>query len=130
MKKKILVVLLFAIVIIGGYFIVAYNYPKYAGRYFFLALLVIIDFYIYSGVKAFINRRNSFWKHVLKILYWLPLGTMIVSLILTPFHHLKIWEDSLKVIFLGFIITTYVPKLIPLIFYLISDFLKLFISFP
>lgn len=119
--KKTLKILAIIIAIVAGYFLVLQLYPKNAGRYPFLIVLLAGDYYLWASISDWFKSRKSILKSLLGLLYWLPflllLGTTIVSINTPP----DAWPDALRIYVFGFIFIAYAAKLLPIIFLFLAD---------
>ncbi|MFA8299501.1 MAG: metallophosphoesterase [Hyphomicrobiales bacterium] len=125
-RRKLIFWIGFIVVAIAGFFIIRQFSPVYASRYPLLVILVLLDIYLWNGIKSGINKSYKAFKSIVSFLYWLPIGLLIISGIITPFDSIPFWNKDVRVIFYGIILCIYAAKIIPMIFYLISDFIKLF----
>ncbi len=122
--KQILKILALIIAIVAGYLLVLQLYPKNAGRYPFLIILLLGDYYLWAAFKDWVNNRKPFLKYLLGFLYWLPfmllLGTTIVSINTPP----DAWPDALRIYIFGFIFIAYAAKLLPILFLVLADIFR------
>lgn len=119
--------------LIAGYFLVGFVLPKYSGQYIFLVILILADFYLWSSVKKQVfNYRN--WLRVLTItIYWLPLWLLVITMVVSAFKPITLWNDGLRTYLFGTIFVFYTAKLLPVTFLLLADIIrviqKLFVVF-
>ncbi|MFA8449314.1 MAG: metallophosphoesterase [Bacteroidales bacterium] len=125
MRKKIIIVVIFILLMVGGYIYTDYYYPQYSGRFPFILILVFLDFYLYNGVKDFIQKRKRILRYSLKTLFWIPFAAIILSLIISPIDNLGFWNSNVRTIFFGLVFSVYAVKIIPLLFFIASDFITL-----
>lgn len=71
------------------------------------------------------NARKAIYKTV-QVLYWFPLTAFIISLVLSANIRPTLFTDELRTLIFGLFFAIYAAKLIPFIFYLIADILKIF----
>lgn len=123
LKYGILLALLASIIIFA-----AIEFPKYATRIPFFAVLVLMEYYLWTEVR---QRITQFGKSILKIItgvYWLPLllfAGLIIGTILVPF---KFWNNSLRTYWLGIIAVLYISKTFPIVFLIMAEIIR-FIRF-
>ncbi|NUM31386.1 MAG: metallophosphoesterase [Bacteroidetes bacterium] len=90
---------------------------------FFTSLLLLIDFYVFSGFKTLISNSNNGTQKFLKNIYWLVsavnIALIIIFNILTP---QKFW--TLRAVIMTFIVAQYLGKFIWLCFLFIDDFIR------
>ncbi len=124
MKKflKILAVVLFFVV---AYLIVHELYPKYATRFPFLALLLLGDFYLWGAVKAWIIRKRAWLRYLLSVLYWVPFALLIGSTVWSLWQPPDAWSRFIRIYLFGFIFVAYAAKLVPILFLLVADLIRL-----
>ena len=122
MKKslKVLGVITFLII---AYLVVLQLYPKNASRFPFLAILFLGDIYLYRSVKSWIKERKTFFKNFFRILYWIPLALIIITIAIIMLHPPDWWNDGVQTYVFGFIFIAYASKLIPILFLLFADFI-------
>ncbi len=122
--KQTLKTLAVIIAIIAGYFIVLQLYPKNAGRYPFLVILLAGDYYLWTAFKDWIKKRKPVLKYVLGLLYWSPffllLATTFVSFSIPP----DAWPDTLRIYIFGFIFIAYAAKFLPILFLVLADLFR------
>lgn len=120
MKQKLIYFIL-PVVLIIGYFLIAYALPKYAGQYFVFVMLVLMDIYLWSSVKKQVFNYRTYLSVILSILYWLPFATLAGFGIAAAIIPVVEWNDVFRTYLLGFIFIFYAAKLLPVIFILLSD---------
>jgi len=122
--KKLLKVLGVLIFLIIAYLVVLQLYPKNAGRFPFLVILFLGDFYLYGSIKDWINKRKGISKNFFKLLYWLPLILLILTIGISQMNPPAWWNDSASIYVFGFIFVAYASKFIPILFLLFADFIR------
>ena len=124
--KKVLYLVLLISFLIAAYFITVSVFPKSAGRLPFFAILFALDFYLWFSIKKKIFKLNSILKYVLICLYWAPFVLVVFLVLFIAFYPLIEWNISFQTYLFGIIFIVYVSKLIPVIFLLFSDIIRLF----
>ncbi len=122
--KNIFKILITLTLIVLGYFIVLQLYPKNAGRYPFLIVLLAGDYYFWASFKNWIFSKKAFLKYVLGLSYWLPFLLLISSTLAGFYIPSQEWDQSLRTYLFGFIFITYAAKIIPIIFLLLADIFR------
>ncbi|OYT14370.1 MAG: hypothetical protein B6I19_00040 [Bacteroidetes bacterium 4572_114] len=121
--KKSLKVIGAVIFLVIAYLVVLQFYPKNASRFPFLAIVFLGDIYLYRSVKSWINERKAFLKNFFRILYWIPLMLLIITITITVLYPSNWWDDGVRTYIFGFIFIAYASKIIPILFLLFADFI-------
>lgn len=124
MKQKFFY-LLIPILLIAGYFFIAFFLPKYSGQYFVLVVLMFADLYLWSAARKQVFSYRKWLKILLTIIYWLPAIMLIGFAIGAALVPVVDWNDPFRTYFLGFILVFYTAKLFPVIFLLLADLVRL-----
>jgi predicted MPP superfamily phosphohydrolase len=125
MKKKLLIII--AVIIVGGIFVaLGIGFPIYAAMLPLLLILFIIDGYVWSTIQKIVLGLKPCWKYTALIIYWLPLILLIGCIIAGSLFSFPAWNIPLRTVIPGIIFILYVFKIIPFIFTLIADILRLF----
>lgn len=116
--------LLIPLLLVVGYFLMLYSMPKYSGQYFFIVVLILADFYLWSSVKKQIfNYKN--WLRVLTIfIYWLPLLLLVILLVGSIIIPVINWNDNIRTYMVGIILVFYTAKLLPITFLILADVVR------
>ncbi len=101
----------------------------YAGQYLFLVVLVLADFYLWSSIKKQIFNYRYWLRIAIISLYWLPLILLIGLMISTSVISVSSWNDGLRTYLIGSVFIFYTAKLLPLIFLLLSDIIRVIQKF-
>jgi predicted MPP superfamily phosphohydrolase len=123
--KKILYVSGIIVFLVLAYLIVLDLYPKNAGRFPFFALLFLGDLYLWNSVKAWINSKKRLIRYVLPALYW---SSFVLLLALVGFSMVfteNDWNNTFKIYSFGFVFVVYASKLLPILFLLFADVIRL-----
>lgn len=109
-KKRFLIIGIISLVIVAGYFLTAYLFPKNASRFPFLVLLLFVDIYVWGLFKKKTYTYNGVLKAFTAIFYWSPFLLLAAFLLWSvAFPHLgfgPLWRNVL----FGYIFTFYVSK--------------------
>jgi len=112
------------VAIIIGYFLILYIYPKNAGRYPFLVILLLGDYYFWASFKSWVNNRKHFQKYLFSLLYWIPFLLLILSTVITFYYPTENWNRGWRIYLFGFIFVAYVSKIFPILFLLLADIFR------
>ena len=124
MKQKFFY-LLVPILLIAGYFLIAYSLPKYSGQYFVLVILMFADLYLWSAARKQVFSYRKWLKILLTFIYWLPALMLIGFAAGAALKPIVDWNAPFRTYFLGFILVFYTAKLFPVIFLILADFARL-----
>jgi len=122
--KKLLKVLGVIAFLVISYLVVLQLYPKNASRFPFLAILFLGDFYLYGSIKDWIKKRSTFSRNFFRILYWVPLVLLILTIAISGVNPPGWWNNSVQTYVFGFIFIAYASKLIPILFLFFADFIR------
>lgn len=113
--------LILPIILIIGYFLLNYSLPVYTGKYVFVVIIILADFYLWSSVKKQVfNYRN--WLRILIIfVYWLPLILLAILFVGSVLMPIIDWNDVLRTYMVGIILVFYTAKILPITFLLLAD---------
>lgn len=126
--KKVLKITAFLLFLIISYLIILNQFPKDAGRFPFLVILFLSDYYLWKSFTQWLKNKRFFFRSIITLLYWLPLLLLAVLTVARMASFELIANESIIILLQGFIVSVYISKLIPVIFLLFSDLLK-FIRF-
>ncbi|MBN1340079.1 MAG: metallophosphoesterase [Bacteroidales bacterium] len=124
-KKTRILFALGLLIAVTGYFLVRDLYPKSAGRYPFLVLLVAADIYLFVSSFPLFAKAGKKTGRWLIVLHWLPLGLLLILFagsFIAPSHS---WPKPLRLYTMGLIFTGYAAKLLPLLFLALQDIIYL-----
>ena len=123
MKSKLIYIIL-PLILIAGYLFISYSMPRYTGQYVFFMVLVLADIYLWSSIKKAVFNYKKWLMASITILYWLPFITLIFFAAVATVVPIIDWNDPLRTYVLGFIMVFYTAKLLPIIFLLLADFVR------
>lgn len=124
-KKNLIFIIPGILLAVAGYFLVRDLYPKSAGRYPFLVLLVAADIYLYISSRPLLAKLPGKASGWLTAFYWSPLALLLVLFggsFISPYFT---WPKLVKLYLPGLIFTGYAAKLLPLLFLIVQDFFYL-----
>jgi len=115
----------FILLLVAGYFLTAAVFPKNLTRYPFFIILVLMDLYLWTIVKAKVFTYNIHLKRIIAAIYWSPLMLLSGSIIVGYFLPSSRWLPEIRIYMNGFIFIFYVSKMIPAILLLLGDLVNL-----
>lgn len=124
--KKILITGLVILLILSIFLALGISFPIYARMLPLLLFLLVIDGYLWSSIRRMIFGFKPLWKYLLMVIYWLPLILIICCIIAGFFIAFVEWNIALRTLIPGVIFILFVFKILPFIFLLIADVLRLF----
>lgn len=99
--------------------------PASAGPAIFYVLIILLDVYLWTSVKHSLSGMPRAVATIMRVLYWLPLMMLVATAIGIYFSHFGLWPTALRVWVFGILGLAYVSKLIPALFLLMADLLRL-----
>jgi len=123
MKSK-LSYIFYPVLLILGYILISQIMPKYTGQYVFFMIILLGDIYLWSSIKKAVFNYKRWLSLSLSFLYWLPFILLLVFAVSAIFVPVIDWNDQLRTYLLGFVFVFYTAKLLPIIFLLLSDFVR------
>jgi uncharacterized protein len=91
-----------------------------------VAILFLIDLYVFQGVKVLIQSRTESTQRVISIIYW-SFAVLCLSIILlgfiTDFHT---WPKTIRTYSFALVVIHYFSKIFVVVFLLLDDTLRLF----
>ncbi len=123
-KKNVVFIIIGLVVIVLGYFMLRSISPMSASRYPFMLALLAIDVYLWSSIRKRVNRLSSIPRLTLTVLYWIPLITFFVFLLVDFLAGGMILSAALMTYIMGIVLVTYGSKLLAVVFFLLNDFIR------
>lgn len=123
MKEK-LTYLIIPILLVLGYFLLNYSLPKYTGQYLSMVILFLADIYLWSSVQKQVFSYRIWLKLLVTFVYWLPLILVVFLMVGGTLLPLVDWNDVFRTYLLGFILVFYTAKMLPVIFLLMADIIR------
>ncbi|MFA5418863.1 MAG: hypothetical protein WC341_10445, partial [Bacteroidales bacterium] len=125
LKKLHISYFLVPILLIAGFFLMRMTMPVYSGQYVFLVVLILADLYLWSSVKRQVFNYRNWLRISIIFLYWLPLILLATLLVGAKIVPLIDWSNTFRTYLLGFILVLYTAKVLPIIFLLLADFVRI-----
>jgi predicted MPP superfamily phosphohydrolase len=120
-KPKYLII---PLLIFIGYFLLAYSFAKYTGMYSFFVFVFLGDLYLWSSLRKKVFSYQAWLKMAVTFVYWLPLLMLVGMMLATLFVPFIDWNDMFRTYWLGFILVFYTAKLLPILFLLLADIIR------
>lgn len=98
--------------------------PRYTGQYLFFMVIVLGDVYLWSSIKKAVFNYKRWLSLSLSFIYWLPFILLLLFAIGSTFVPIIDWNANIRTYTLGIIMVFYTAKLLPIIFLLLSDFVR------
>jgi uncharacterized protein len=124
--KKILVTSLVVLLTACIFLALGIAFPIYAGMLPLLFIVFVIDGYLWSSIRRKILDLKPILKYPALILYWLPLILLVACIIAGAFVSFPEWGIPVRTIIPGLIFIFYVFKIIPFLFLLLNDIVRIF----
>lgn len=124
--KKILITGLVVLITACIFLALGIAFPIYASFLPILFILFVIDGYLWFSIQKWILGFKPFWKYLTLIFYWLPEILLLSCIIAGIFVAFVEWNIALRTLIPGVILILFVFKILPFIFLLIADILRLF----
>jgi hypothetical protein len=124
--RKYLLTALVILVTASIFIALGITFPVYTRMLPLLFILFLIDGYLWTSVRRIILDLNPFLKYPAMVFYWLPLILLVCCIIAGVFIPFAEWNIPLRTLVPGFIFILYAFKILPFIFQLIRDILRLF----
>jgi predicted MPP superfamily phosphohydrolase len=126
--KKILFTGLVILVTVCIFLALGIAFPIYAPMLPLLLIIFIIDGYLWFSVRHTVLGARPLWRYGGILLYWLPMILLAGSIIAGVFIPFPEWNIAVRTIIPGLIFVFFVSKILPFIFLVIADIIRL-ISF-
>ncbi|PLW99332.1 MAG: hypothetical protein C0591_02965 [Marinilabiliales bacterium] len=124
MMQRKLNYFLIPLLLVIGYLILSFKLPKYSGQYIFMVLLFFADLYLWTSVSKQIFSYRKWLKSIFVLIYWLPLLMVVGLMTSSVFVPITEWNDQFRTLLFGFILVFYVAKLLPVIFLILADIVR------
>lgn len=129
-NKTIILRLFAALLLIAGYYLLAYELPHYKREYVLFIILLFADLYLWSALRKSIFSHKLWLKTTITFVFWLPLMMVVFLIIGAALVPIIDWNDVFRTFWIGFIVVFYTAKVIPLIFLLLADLVRLIRKIP
>ena len=96
--------------------------------FIFSTVLLIIDIYVYSGIKRLSAKLSARTKKIIRISHWLTPVIVITGLLTIIYFRYSVEaSNQIRVFhfFSGFFLLIYIPKLVFVLFKLLEDFIRM-----
>ncbi|MEJ2594351.1 MAG: metallophosphoesterase [bacterium] len=123
--KSKYIYLLLPVILVAGYFFISFFLPKYSGQYFIFVVLMLVDIYLWSSIKKAVFNYKKWLMATLSILYWLPFLSLAGFAIGAAIVPVIDWNDPFRTYLLGFIMVFYTAKILPVVFLLLADLIRM-----
>ena len=90
----------------------------------FITVIVLLDFYVWQGVKFLIRNISSNWKIVIAIIYWGLPAVILIGIFLRLLGFMPVPEKTWRVIVIGGFVINFLPKLVMGVFVLFDDLIR------
>jgi predicted MPP superfamily phosphohydrolase len=124
--KKILVTILIVLAVAGIFTALGIAFPVYARMLPLLLILLIIDGYLWYSIRHTVLGARPLWRYGGLLLYWLPMLLLTGCIIAGAFLPFTEWNITLRTLIPGIIFIFFACKLLPFVFLLITDVVRLF----
>lgn len=83
--------------------------------------MIGVDIYVYHGIKFATETLPSFWRQFVRVLYWLPVGVVVVLIGWYALGNPDLMGEKTRSFVISGIITTYFAKIFAMVFFLADD---------
>jgi uncharacterized protein len=122
--KRFFKVLGFIAFLIIAYIVILYQFPKEAGRFPFLVVLLLSDYYLWKSFGRWFIRQSKLVKGLIFLLYWVPMFLLVITVGFRMAGFALFANESVSILIQGFIFSAYAAKLLPVLFLIIADLIK------
>jgi predicted MPP superfamily phosphohydrolase len=105
-------------------FIFKHLLPSNIGKIAFIIPVVLIDLYLWASIKSEIKGIKKSIQYLIFGFYWLPFSMFAGSYVLAAFVPFKDWNHVFRTYFFAVIIIAYASKLLPALFFGVSDLVR------
>lgn len=128
--KSLLQFIFVLLALVAGFFLFHYEMPHYTGVYAMMVVLLFADLYLWSALRKKIFSYRFWHKYVITFLFWLPLMMSLFLVIAAAVKPLIEWNDVFRTYWIGAILVFYASKLLPVLFLVIADLVRLIQKIP
>lgn len=116
--------ILISVFIILAYFVSTAVLPKTSSRFPIYVIIFLLDIYLWNAFKTSVNKKESFTKNSIILIYWLPLFSIAVLFVIGLLYP-NFPKDSLLFTYVsGLIFIIYTAKIITASFIILSDLIQ------
>src|SRR5690348_16531253 len=91
-----------------------------------LAILFLIDLYVFQGVKTLVQSRAEHTQRVITIVYWSVAGLCLSIIALGGIIDFHAWPKTIRTYSFAIVVINYFSKLFVVVFLLLDDVLRVF----
>jgi uncharacterized protein len=110
--------------LIIAYIVILYQFPKEAGRFPFLVVLLLSDYYLWKSFSSWFVRQSKLVKGLIFLFYWVPMFLLVITVGFRMAGFALFANESVSILIQGFIFSAYAAKLLPVLFLIIADLIK------
>lgn len=123
--RKLILFIAFLAFLVVVYFLARIYYPKEIQRLPFYAVLLLVDFYLWTSIRKKLKKAKPVTRKVLTVLYWFPLPLFLATTTLGMVLPIIKWQPALFTYIMGVVIMVYFSKLFVVVFLLLADIIKI-----
>lgn len=119
--RKATTLIIFSLGALGLILILQGFFPKYHSLLIFLLFFLLTDLYLWTSVRRTLIAMKPIFRYPVVALYWLPiflLVTLVIFGFIVPFLQ---WNLFLRTQLLSLFFITFLAKIIPILFLVLSD---------
>jgi predicted MPP superfamily phosphohydrolase len=105
-------------------FIFRHLLPSNIGKFTYIIPVILIDLYLWSSIKTEIKGIRKPIRWLVFGFYWLPFSMFASSYLFAAIVPFKDWNPAFRTYFFAIIIVAYISKLLPAIFFAVSDLIR------
>jgi predicted MPP superfamily phosphohydrolase len=90
-----------------------------------IAILFLIDIYVYQGISYVLRNSSSQWQQVVKVVYWTITAGTLAVILLYNFGDPDLWKGSTRNIVFSLIFINYFSKVFAGLFLVADDVVRL-----
>jgi predicted MPP superfamily phosphohydrolase len=125
--KRFLLAVLVVLITASIFVALGITFPVYARMLPLLFILFVMDGYLWLSIRRTVMYLQPPLKYTALIIYWLPLILLVGCIIAGAFISFAKWNIPLRTLVPGLIVILYAFKILPFIFQLIRDIVRVFI---
>ena len=124
-KKNIVTLVIVLLLILVGYLLTSFAFPKNINRYPALVLLFLLDYYVWGLFKKKVFTYSRLIKLLTAFVYWLPMLFLLVSTIVLVFVPGNQWNPMARSVIFGSIFSFYIAKFFMAVVLGLTDLVRL-----
>jgi predicted MPP superfamily phosphohydrolase len=122
--SRIILFVIVGIILTGIYLILRHSSPKNADYFPILALLVLLDIYLWNSFRWIRKRVHHFPNTLFWILYWSPFLIICITVLLSGLIGFSTSNNPFLIYLMGFVFVMYVAKILPAFLLLADDIVR------